>query len=134
MQAATEVPDWVADLYTLVDAAQIDAYLDRYYADDATVRFASTPVARGKAAIRVGLGHGHDAHDMEHTIVGVFEDGDTTVIEFDVTYGFRDGTSLDTHSLAVARRNDDGLIEEMRIYVDHGPVVARIEAAAAAGA
>jgi ketosteroid isomerase-like protein len=132
MKAATEVPDWVAELYTLVDAAEIDTYLERFYADDATVRFASTPVARGKDEIRAGLGHGHAAHDMEHTIVGVFEDGDTTVIEFDVTYTFRDGTALDTHSLAVARRNEDGLIDAMRIYVDHGPVVARIEAAGAA--
>jgi ketosteroid isomerase-like protein len=125
-----DVPGWVVDLYALVDAGEVDRYLDEFYADDAELRFASRPTVRGKAAIREALGHGHDAHDMRHTFRNVWQAGDTTIIEFDVSYTFRDGNVLDTHSLAILERRDDR-VRALRVYLDHGPVLAGIEAAAA---
>lgn len=128
---APEVPGWVRDLYDLVDAGELDTYLERHYADDAEVTFASNPTARGKAAIREALVHGHDAHDMDHTIRNLWQAGDTTIVEFDVTYTFRDGSTIDTTSLAILDR-EDGLVKRMRVYIDHAPVRERAEAVAAA--
>jgi ketosteroid isomerase-like protein len=127
---STDVAAWIVDLYALVDSAQVDRYLDEYYADDARLRFASGPVVQGKPAIREALGHGHAAHDMAHTFRNVWQQGDTTVIEFDVRYTFRDGNVLDTQSLAILERGEDGLIHDMRVYIDHGPVRAMADAAA----
>jgi ketosteroid isomerase-like protein len=127
-----DVPDWVADLYALVDAGEVDRYLERYYADDAELRFASGPTLRGKPAIREALGRGHDAHDMRHTFRNVWQAGDTTIIEFDVSYTFRDGNVLNTHSLAILERDGDR-VRALRVYLDHGPVLTMIQAAAAVG-
>src|SRR4051812_13883037 len=126
---APEVPDWVKDLYDLVDAGELDTYLDRHYADDAEITFASAPPARGRTAIREALVHGHEAHDMDHTIRNLWQEGDTTIVEFDVTYTFRDGTSLATRSLTILEREGDR-VRNMRVYIDHAPVRERAEAAA----
>jgi ketosteroid isomerase-like protein len=130
MSAEPSVPDWVAELYALVDAGELDRYLERFYADDARLRFASGPVVQGKPAIREALGRGHAVHDMDHTIRNLWQQGDATIIEFDVRYTFRDGSALDTHSLAVLERDGDDCIRDMRVYVDHGPVQAMADAAA----
>jgi ketosteroid isomerase-like protein len=127
---STDVEDWIRDLYALVDRGEVDRYLDEYYAEDARLRFASAPVVQGKPAIREALGHGHEAHDMAHTFRNVWQQGDTTIIEFDVRYTFRDGNALDTQSLAILERSEDGRIRDMRVYLDHGPVQAMAEAAA----
>jgi ketosteroid isomerase-like protein len=124
-------PDWLRDLYRLVDAGELDRYLDEHYADDAELRFASGPPVRGRAAIREALGHGHAAHDMRHHFRNVWQVGDTTLVEFDVRYTFRDGSVLDTQSLAILERSG-GLVRSLRVYLDHGPVRAMAEAAAAA--
>lgn len=129
--AASDVPDWLVDLYALVDAAEVDRYLDEYYVEDAELRFASGPTIRGRAAIRDALGHGHDLHDMDHSFRNVWQSGDTTIVEFDVTYTFRDGSTLDTQSLAILERDGDR-VRAMRVYLDHGPVRAQAEAAASA--
>jgi ketosteroid isomerase-like protein len=126
-----DVPAWVVDLYSLVDAGEVDRYLEEHYAEDAELRFASGPVVRGRAAIREALGHGHEAHDMRHTFRNVWQAGDTTIIEFDVSYTFRDGNVLDTHSLAILERSW-GRVRALRVYLDHGPVLAMAEAAARA--
>jgi ketosteroid isomerase-like protein len=131
---SADVADWIRDLYRLVDAAEVDRYLDAYYAQDARLRFASGPVVQGKAAIREALGHGHAAHDMAHTFRNVWQQDDATIIEFDVRYTFRDGNVLDTQSLAILERGDDGLIRDMRVYIDHAPVREMAEAAARAQA
>jgi ketosteroid isomerase-like protein len=125
-----DVPHWVADLYALVDAGELDRYLEEYYADDAELQFASGPTLRGKAALREALGRGHDAHAMRHTFRNVWESGDTTIVEFDVSYTFRDGNVLDTHSLAILEREGDR-VRALRVYLDHGPVLTMIQAAAA---
>jgi ketosteroid isomerase-like protein len=114
---ATNVPDWVREHYALVDANAVDTYVERF-APDVELRFASHPPVHGREAARVALAAGHAAHDMQHTIVGVFEDGDTTVVEFDVVYTYRDGRVLHAPSLTAMHRGPDGLFDSIRVYVD----------------
>jgi ketosteroid isomerase-like protein len=129
----TDIPDWLRDLYRLVDAGELDCYLAKHYADDAELRFASGPLVRGKPAMRAALAHGHDAHEMRHEFRNVWQAGDTTIVEFDVRYTFRDGSVLDTQSLAILERRD-GLVRSLRVYLDHGPVLAMAAAAASGSA
>ena len=129
---AVEVPGWLRDLYRLVDAGELDRYLDEHYAEDAELRFASGPFVRGKPAIRAALAHGHAAHAMRHEFRNVWQAGDTTIVEFDVRYTFRDGRVLDTQSLAILERRDER-VRSLRVYLDHGPVLEMAAAAAASG-
>ena len=111
------VPEWVREHYALVDAAALDRYIDDF-APDVELRFASNPSVRGRDAARTALAAGHAEHDMAHTVVGCWSVGDTTILEFDVVYTYRDGHSHTVPSVAIARRNADGLIDSLRVYVD----------------
>jgi len=115
--AAANVPDWVVNHYKLVDAAEIDRYIEDFH-PDVEVRFANNPPAHGREAARAGLAAGHAHHDMRHKIVGYFEDGDTSVLEFLVDYTYRDGRELTVPSCAVIHRDADGLYDFIRIYLD----------------
>lgn len=120
---SSEVPEWLRDLYRQVDAADLDGYLEKY-ADDAEMRFGSAPAVKGKAAIREALGYGHQRHDMAHTFINVWTTGDTSVCEFEVRYTMRsNGRVVEIPSLAILRRREsDGLIDQMRVYIDAQPL------------
>lgn len=118
--AATNVPDWVRDHYRLVDAAELDSYINDFD-PNVKLRFANTPPVTGREAAREGLAKGHAHHDMAHTIVGFFEDGDTAIVEFEVDYTYRDGNSARIPSLAVIHRSTEGLFDDVRIYLDPQP-------------
>jgi ketosteroid isomerase-like protein len=111
------VPDWVRAHYALVDAAEVDRYVNDF-APNVELRFASNPPVRGRDAAREAVAAGHAEHDMAHTVVGCWSVGDTTILEFDVVYTYRDGHSHTVPSVAIARRNADGLIDSLRVYVD----------------
>jgi ketosteroid isomerase-like protein len=111
------IPNWVRDHYALVDVGDVDRYIQDF-APDCELRFASNPPVRGRAAVRDALAAGHAEHDMAHTVVGCWTVGDTTILEFDVTYTYRDGHSHMVPSVAIVRRSADELIERLHVYVD----------------
>jgi ketosteroid isomerase-like protein len=118
---ATNVPEWVREHYRLVDAADLEAYIEDFD-PDVELRFGPHPPVRGRDAAREGLEAGHAAHGMAHTIVGFFEDGATSIIEFEVVYSYPDGGTLETPSCAVIHRNAEGRFDNVRIYLDqHRP-------------
>jgi ketosteroid isomerase-like protein len=120
---SASVPEWLVALYAQVDAAELDAYLEKY-ADDAVLRFGSAPPVQGKAAIREALGHGHARHEMAHTFTNVWTVADSTICEFAVRYTMRDdGRVVELPSLAILRRRlSDQLIDDMRVYIDPTPL------------
>ena len=119
-EPATNVPAWVREHYRLVDAAALEQYIDDFAAD-VELRFANFPPVRGRDAAREALAAGHAHHDMEHTIVGYFEDDATSTIEFEVLYTYRDGSTSTVPSCAVIHRDGAGRFDSVRIYLDqHG--------------
>jgi len=114
---AADVPAWVRDHYALVDAGEVDRYVQDF-AEDVELRFASHQPVRGRAAVRDALAAGHAEHAMAHTIVGCWQLGDTTILEFDVLYTYRDGGRELVPSVALIQRGADGLARSVRIYVE----------------
>jgi ketosteroid isomerase-like protein len=112
-----DVPPWVREHYALVDAGEVDRYVADF-AEDVELRFASHPPVRGRAAVRDALAAGHAEHGMAHTVVGCWEVGDTTILEFDVLYDYRDGVRRLVPSVALIERGADGLARSVRIYVE----------------
>ena len=115
--ALAEVPAWVREHYALVDAAQVDRYVESF-APDVELRFGSRPPVRGRTAVRDALAAGHAEHAMAHTVINCWEAGDTTILEFDVRYTYPDGHSHLLPSVALIRREGDGLITSLRVYVE----------------
>ncbi|HEY1777915.1 MAG TPA: nuclear transport factor 2 family protein [Solirubrobacteraceae bacterium] len=114
--ALAQVPQWVREHYALVDAADVDRYVEAF-TEDVELRFGSHPPVRGRAAVRDALAAGHAEHAMAHTVVGCWESGDTTILEFDVVYTYADGYAQRAPSVALIRRNDAGLTTSLRVYV-----------------
>ena len=115
--ALVDVPAWVREHYALVDAAEVDRYVTDF-APDVELRFASHPPVHGREAVRDALAAGHAEHDMAHTVINCWEVGDTTILEFDVVYTYPDGHGHAVPSVALVRRDADGLIGSLRVYVD----------------
>jgi len=115
--AVTNVPDWVVEHYRQVDAGDVDAYTQDFD-PDVELRFASRPPIVGRQAVRDALAKGHAEHGMDHTFVGCFESGDTTVLEFDVRYTYPDGHSHLVPSVAILHRGASGLLDSLRVYVE----------------
>ena len=111
------VPAWVREHYALVDAADVDRYIEDF-SEDVELRFGSHPPVRGRAAVREALAAGHAAHAMAHTVVGCWESGDTTILEFDVVYAYPDGDRRRVPSVALIRRDAAGLATSLRVYVE----------------
>jgi ketosteroid isomerase-like protein len=115
--ALAVVPAWVREHYALVDAAEVDRYIEDF-APDVELRFGSHPPVRGRAAVREALAAGHARHAMAHTVVNCWEAGDTTILEFDVRYTYPDGRSQLLPSVALIRRDGAGLATSLRVYLD----------------
>jgi hypothetical protein len=115
--ALDAVPQWARDHYALVDAGAVDSYIEDFD-PEIELRFASSPPVRGRAAVRDALAAGHARHGMAHTFVGWWEDGDTTILEFDVVYTYANGHTHAMPSVAIVRRGASGLIDSLRVYVE----------------
>jgi hypothetical protein len=114
---AADVPQWVRDHYALVDAADLDAYIEDFD-PQIELRFASAPSISGREAARTALARGHAEHAMAHTVINCWEVGETTILEFDVIYTYPDGRSHAAPSVALIHRGASGLIDSLRVYVE----------------
>src|SRR5580704_7624661 len=111
---AIAVPDWVREMYSQVDAKQVDSYIHRF-APHARLRFGSGPVVEGVAAIAATLKEADEGHEMRHTFVGCWEQGEDTIVEFEVDYRYADGRAVTFPAMTVLERSG-GAITSMRVY------------------
>lgn len=119
----TAVPDWLREHYARVDANDF-AYVLGKFADGIEVRFGIRPPAKGKDEVREVLADVHKPFESSlHRFTNVWEQGATTLVEFDVTYTLNDGSQVTMETFSVIER-EDGLIESLRVYIDEGPLAA----------
>jgi hypothetical protein len=116
MQASTTgvAPEWVHEMYTLVDAKRVDDYIG-LFAPDAELRFGNGPTVSGAEAIATTLKRADEGHDMHHTLLNCWEAGGTTVLEFEVDYRYQDGREVTFPAITVLDR-PAGVITSMRVY------------------
>ena len=115
------VPGWLREHYGWVDANEFASVLARF-ADDVEVRFGNRAPVTGRAAAAAVLADVHRAFESSrHLFTNVWEQGATTLVEFDVAYRLRDGSTVRMETFTVLERAD-GLITSMRVYIDEGPL------------
>lgn len=118
--------DWLEDFYADVDAKNLQGFLDRQ-TDDVVVTFGNNPAAVGKEQVGQAIGgfFGTIAA-MKHRFVNRITEGDTTVLEADIAYTRLDGSVVNVPSATVLHRRD-GLVDQLRIYIDLAPVFSPAE-------
>jgi ketosteroid isomerase-like protein len=118
---ASQVPDWLRTHYARVDANDFAFVLGRF-SDDVEVRFGIRPTLRGRRAVGGMLADVHRPFEASlHRFTNVWQMGRTTLVEFDVTYTLRDGSTVSMETFTVLER-EEGLITSMRVYIDEGPL------------
>jgi len=115
--------DWIQDYFADVDAMRLDEFVERH-TDDAVVTFNNNPPAQGKDEIRETIGgFWQMIGGMRHDIRNRYEDGDTVILESDVTYIRKDGSEVVINTTSVLHR-DGELVDRLSFYNDPAPIFA----------
>ena len=115
--------EWVKDYYATVDGMKMEEYL-AWHTDDVKFRFGSTPTTTGKEPIRQSLSQLWGAlESLHHDMTGVWESGDVTIVEAEITYTRKDGKVVVLPAASILRRKGN-LVNDMRINMDINPLFA----------
>jgi ketosteroid isomerase-like protein len=115
--------DWIEEYFADVDAMRLEEFVDRH-TDDAVVTFNDNPPAQGKEEIRQTIGGFWGTIDgLRHDFRNRFEDGNTVILESDVTYTRKDGKQVTVKTASVLHR-DGELVDRLAFYNDPSPLFA----------
>ncbi len=115
--------DWIQDYFADVDAMRLDDFVARH-TDDAVVSFNDNPPAQGKDEIRATIGGFWGMiGGLRHDIRNRYEDGDTTILESDVTYTRKDGQEVTVKTASILHRDGDK-VDRLVFYNDPSPIFA----------
>jgi ketosteroid isomerase-like protein len=116
---AADTAKLVADIDSM-DARQFASNL----ADDCVLRYANHPEVHGRDAIvsAIEAFYGTIA-GLRHVPLNEWTIGETTVLQFEVTYTRHDGGEVTVPAVSIVRTDGD-VIDDYRIYVDLTPVYA----------
>jgi hypothetical protein len=124
----TITQDYVAALFSAVDALDAAAFAERF-TDDGAFRFGSAPAVVGRKQIEESVaGFFSTISGLKHQIVGVWsgawEGGAVTSVETTVTYRRKDATVTDAIPVTSTLRMRGDLIADFRVFADVSPVFA----------
>jgi hypothetical protein len=116
---ATDTAKLVADIDSM-DARRFASNLT----EDCVLRYANHPEVHGREAVVSAIGAFYETiAGLRHVPLNAWTIGETTVLQFDVTYNRHDGGEVTVPGVSIVRADGD-LIGDYRIYVDLAPVYA----------
>lgn len=108
-------------LFRAIDAKDIASFVD-CLTDDGSFRFGSAQAVRGRESIAAQVGGFFDSlAGLEHMIGRTIRDGDTLVVEGDVTYTRHDRRRVTLPFVNVLELQGE-CIDDYRIYADLSPL------------
>jgi ketosteroid isomerase-like protein len=109
---------FVTNFYAAVDSLDVERQ-NALMTPDVVFRFGNLPAIKGHNSHRIAFGKMLDIIDsMRHEILSVWPCGDCRVVESRVTYGDKFGRSFNFPACTFIFERD-GLISELRIFVDN---------------
>jgi len=100
----------------------------KFFASDATYAFGNYPPAVGIEQIKQAAASSHMDFIKSCTfdVKNMLEPGGGVVAcEMDITYGTTDGRTIKLPCADLFKFNNQGLIQELKIYMDAGPLFAK---------
>jgi hypothetical protein len=114
------VSEWVTATYGALDGRDVDGFVTRL-TPGATIRVGNGAPVAGRIAIREALLEFLDAvAGVSHGVVNEWRDGETLIIESEMTVTRADETTIVLPSATVFRMSGE-LAEQVQIYVDLTP-------------
>ncbi len=115
--------DWVRGYFATIDTMNIDEYL-KYHTKDVRLRFANAEPVIGNEAVRQsGIDFWKSLKSMHHDLIGVWEQGNTTIVEAEITYTLKGNRVVVLPCTTILRREGD-LIKDVRMFMDASPLFA----------
>lgn len=116
------VPDWVADLLTMVDAGDVDGVVSRL-AHDVTFRVGNASPMIGHDEVRDGLAHLlASVATMEHHVIEVWEADEDCILVADVDYTRLRGDVVTIPAVTRIHRRAE-LVDRLQIFHDVSPAL-----------
>lgn len=118
--------DWAAAFFADADLVDIDA-LAAWFAENIELRFANNPVITDKAtAVSVMSQFFSSISKMKHRRENLVGTGDEVAQQAVVTYTTPDGRDLPLPVSSYLRRDSQGLLDRLWIYIDIAPLYAPV--------
>ena len=125
-----EIIRWARDLYENSVDRKDAAGFAAAFVPDGWVQFGNNPRISGRDAIREAIAQFFTAMiDLRHTSKGAFIDGNTVILEAEVTYTRHDRKQVTVPAVTIFRMAEGQpsgklLADQCRIYVDLTPLFA----------
>jgi ketosteroid isomerase-like protein len=106
------------------DIERMDAHAwASYLAPDAIMRFGNDEPIYGRDGCQAALEALYARIDgLRHDLVELWEHGEATIVEANVTYTRRDGQEATVPVVTIYRTDANELISDYRVYIDTAPV------------
>ncbi len=118
--------EWVSAFFRDVDAFQIEK-LDAWFAEDIDLRFANNPVITDKRTALAALGGFYSTiAGLRHDAEAQVGSGDSVAQQSIVTYTRQDGRLVPLPVCSYLRRNAEGKLNRLWIYIDIAPLYAEV--------
>lgn len=122
-QLSAEATDWYLDHYlAAMDALDVERYAT-FLADNVSLKFNNAPAIEGKAAV-VGMlsGYWRSFAAIEHETLNIYGTDRQFMLEALNHYVRHDGKKVTTQAVALTDRDEDGLVNSVRVFADASPV------------
>jgi hypothetical protein len=117
------VPVDTAKLVADIDSMDANTFASNL-SEGCVLRYANHPEVHGRDAIAAAIGAFYETiGGLRHQPVNEWTAGETTILQFDVTYTRLDGGEVTVPAVSIVRSGGE-LIDDYRIYVDLAPVYA----------
>jgi ketosteroid isomerase-like protein len=112
------------NLFEDIDTKDADRWAV-HLADDAVMRFGNGEPVRGREACRDALAAFWDTIEgVRHDPVRQWETDTATIVEAMITYTLPGGRQVTVPGVTIYRTDDDGLIDDYRVFIDLAPLSA----------
>ncbi len=117
--------EWVDDMYTAVDARDVERFMARLD-PEAWIRFGNADPVIGHDAIRAAFSEYFDSvAALSHALTGRWHQDDAILLEADVSYTRHDGSKLTLPAVTIYRVAGD-TAHRCQIFMDVAPLYASV--------
>jgi ketosteroid isomerase-like protein len=111
-------------VFATVDARDA-AEFSKFFTEEGRMVFANAEAMVGPTAIAEGVRHFFGTiKGLHHEVLNDWSTDTDTVVELKVTYDRLDGRSVSIPVVSIWHVNEDGLIDDYRVFFDLAPVYA----------
>jgi ketosteroid isomerase-like protein len=112
-----------SQLFSDIDSMEPERFT-AHLADDVTMRFGNADPIHGRDAVRdTWASFCEGLEGVSHSVGGQWSSGSGTVVEAEVTYTRKDGSTVTVPVVTIYRENGE-LIDDYRIFIDLAPLFA----------